>query len=213
MSACAEGFSAGNWNAECVCPPHASLYQVHANRCHCRLRGLKATASSLGLSGQQPTKIPYEQRAGGFRAPPWCWLMNVYCWRALCRAGWDDGQGKIVALDLPVPLVLDQPERPEDTPQNCCSCVIERRGSAAECAAAPSSSTTRRVHLAGGLDPDRASRAFSPCFLAGLARCYSASASRFQCRNVRRSWSRAAGSMESSESVPSSLSVWRIWPR
>src|SRR5260370_27338498 len=123
MSACAEGFSAGNWNAECVCPPHASLYQVRANRCPCRLHGLKATAHLLGLTGQQPKKIPYEQRAGGFRAPPWCRLMNVYCWRARYRAGWDDGRGTIVTLD--------QPERPEDAPQNCCACVIERRGSAA----------------------------------------------------------------------------------
>jgi hypothetical protein len=41
------------------------------------------------------------------------------------------GRGMTVALDLPVPLVLDQPERPEDAPQNCCACVIERRGSAA----------------------------------------------------------------------------------
>lgn len=39
--------------------------------------------------------------------------------------------GKIMVLDLPVPLVLDRPERPEDTPQNCCACVIERRESAA----------------------------------------------------------------------------------
>jgi hypothetical protein len=123
------------------------------------------------------------------------------------------GRGKIVALDLPVPLMLDQPERPEEAPRNCCVCVIERRGSAARARSGAVIVYDAASPRGWRADPDRASRAFSPCFLAGLARCYSASASRFQCRNVRRSWSRAAGSMESSESVPSSLSVWRIWPR
>jgi regulatory GntR family protein len=41
------------------------------------------------------------------------------------------GRGTIVVLGLPVPLSLDQPERPADAPQSYRACVIERRGSAA----------------------------------------------------------------------------------
>jgi hypothetical protein len=37
----------------------AVLYQVRGARCHCRLRGLKATAHPCGHRGQQPTRMPY----------------------------------------------------------------------------------------------------------------------------------------------------------
>jgi hypothetical protein len=36
-------------------------YLVRAARCHCRLRGLQATAHPLGHYGQQPTRMPYQR--------------------------------------------------------------------------------------------------------------------------------------------------------